>query len=135
MGDVELTELVDGELAAPGGPAVGELEDPNDGRSLGPMRSRTRWLYASMRSISRQVEADTSSPDVSPMTRSIMSRNSWRSSWFMSAHCFKSWLWSSRIAHSLRRPEASEMLAHKAKKAAPRSLRDAALLVPTLLWR
>lgn len=39
MGDLELTELVGGELAAPSGPAAGVLEDPNDGRALGPVQA------------------------------------------------------------------------------------------------
>ncbi len=39
MGDVELTELVGGALRAPAGASIGALEDPNDGRSLGPMHA------------------------------------------------------------------------------------------------
>jgi phenylacetaldehyde dehydrogenase len=39
MGDVELTELVGGELAAPSGPPAATLEDPNDGRALGELRA------------------------------------------------------------------------------------------------
>jgi phenylacetaldehyde dehydrogenase len=41
MGDVELTQLVAGELAAPAGAPAAELEDPNDGRPLGPSRAST----------------------------------------------------------------------------------------------
>jgi phenylacetaldehyde dehydrogenase len=43
MGDVDLdlTELVDGQLAAPAGPPAAELEDPNDGRALGTLHAST----------------------------------------------------------------------------------------------
>jgi phenylacetaldehyde dehydrogenase len=39
MGDLELTELVGGELAAPAGAPAATLEDPNDGRALGELRA------------------------------------------------------------------------------------------------
>jgi phenylacetaldehyde dehydrogenase len=41
MDDLELTELVDGQLAPPAGPPAAELEDPNDGRLLGTLRAST----------------------------------------------------------------------------------------------
>jgi len=41
MGDVELTELVGGELGVPSGPPAATLEDPNDGRALGELRAST----------------------------------------------------------------------------------------------